>query len=74
MYGQIGFHAAPVLVGSKIAWPEYIRETCNFRFFENFYVRIKKAPAKRREPFTCAPGMGSNLAVKVRYALGSRKC
>jgi hypothetical protein len=22
---------------------------------------------------TCAPGMGSNSAVKVRYALGSRK-
>ena len=23
--------------------------------------------------FICAPGMGDNLAVKVRYALGSRK-
>ena len=22
---------------------------------------------------SCAPGMGDNLAVKVRYALGSRK-
>jgi hypothetical protein len=22
----------------------------------------------------CAPGMGDNLAVKVRYTLGSRKC
>ncbi len=28
----------------------------------------------RRVPlFPCAPGMGDNLVVKVRYALGSRK-
>ena len=25
-------------------------------------------------PFNRAPGMGSNLAVKVRYTPGSRKC
>ena len=27
-----------------------------------------------RGSFRCAPGMGDNLAVKVRYRLGSRNC
>lgn len=54
--------------------------------FENIYqIRIlKKHNSKSTEQSaelvkskfgarSCAPGMGDNLAVKVRYALGSRK-
>jgi hypothetical protein len=31
-------------------------------------------PRALRWGSSCAPGMGSNYAVKVRYTLGSRKC
>ena len=37
--------------------------------------KTKSSHDSLRESFmTCAPGTGDNLAVKVHYTLGSRKC
>jgi len=42
-------------------------------------IRLNHAPTARAGPCpprppVCAPGMGDDLAVKVRYRLGSRNC
>lgn len=46
---------------------EFLGSVSSIYFFNGgFEIHFKTA-------FPCAPGMGDNLAVKVRYALGSRK-
>ncbi|GHT89472.1 hypothetical protein FACS1894137_18780 [Spirochaetia bacterium] len=38
------------------------------------FVRTSEKNDDGKQASLCAPSMGSNLAVKVRYTLGSRKC
>ena len=39
-----------------------------------WYFQSKALESYEALDFVCAPGMGNNLAVKVRCTLGSRKC
>jgi hypothetical protein len=40
----------------------------------NFVQLFSKAVVGNRDRFFSEPGMGDDLAVKVRYRLGSRNC